>query len=106
MEAVMLPKEDYIKLSEAVFLLLAYYGHHNVSTIERLHVSPIKLHLVCAIVPDRVLERAPSIVKQAINYVRSLPPNDCRNFFVITFSAKLFALDEFVCYLINFNDHF
>ena len=102
----MLPKEDYIKLSEAVYLLLAYFGHHTVSTIKRLHVSPIKLHLVCAIVPDRVLERAPCIVKQAINYVRSLPPNDCRNFFLITFSAKLFALDEFICYLINFNDHF
>ena len=30
MESMMLPKEDYIKLSEAVYLLLAYFGHHTV----------------------------------------------------------------------------
>ena len=51
MESSTFPIEDYLKLSEAVFALLAYYGHHNIMTLSRLHLSAIKMYTTCALVP-------------------------------------------------------
>ena len=59
----MFPREDYIKFSEAVFLLLAYYGHHNIMSLNRLYLSPIKLHVFCARVPNHILKECPFIVR-------------------------------------------
>lgn len=104
MESTTFPKEDYLKLSEAVFLLLAYYGHHNIMTLPRVHLSSIKLHVVCSIVPNHILARAPFIVRQAINYVRTLDSNSSRKFELVDDLAKLFALKEFVWYMKHFKD--
>lgn len=73
-------REDYIKLSEAVFMLLSYYGHHNIMSLDRLNFSPIKLHVFCVRIPDHILNKCPFIVRQAINYVRSLNDDCSRKF--------------------------
>lgn len=102
METTTLPKEDYLKLSEAVFMLLAYYGHHNIMTLPRLKFSSVKLYVACTVVPDYVLGRSPFIVRQAINYVRALDSNSCRKYEPFDDIAKLFALNEFIWYMKNF----
>ena len=77
MESSMLLEDNYIKLSEAVFLLLAYYGHHDLKTTH-IYFSHTKLRVFCAIVSKDVLEKTPVIVRQAIEYVKCLQSYELR----------------------------
>ena len=99
-----LATDDYLSLMDALFALLAYYEDRSQQSIPDVSLTPFMLQVLCDKVQEKVLMQCPLVIRQAFEYIGCVSLFEHRKLIMITFLAKLFALNDFVSFMkMNFD---